>query len=566
MNINWFNNIALGKKLVGGFLLASLITALVGGVGFFQISSNMTQVREMVEDDINFLKDAEELEIFALMHRRYEKDFLLNIGKNEKQKEYLSKFKSVSVKAVKIIDNMVLLVKDDPHLSSKVKKAARDAQTSYAKYKSGFLELTKTIMSDETITPQEANSMMKPFKSHIYQFEQSVDVLLKGAIGMVDFVTKGIFDSGKQSRLLIGILLIVGLVFSIALGFILKSLITRPINEAVAFADKMAQGDLTQKINIDQKDEIGTLVQSLNAMSLNLRNMFQEIIQSTRTLTASSTELIEISEQITSNSEATTLKSNTVAAASEEMSANMNSVASATEQTTSNIQMVVSAAEEMTATIQEIAKNTATGNEITQSAVKHAQEVSGKVDELGMAAEEINKVTEAITDISEQTNLLALNATIEAARAGDAGKGFAVVAGEIKLLAQQTAEATTEINSKIAGVQSTTAESVSAIGTIVNVINEINEIVASVATAIEEQSATTLEISHNVGEASVRVGEVNDNINQISAVTSEVTQNVAEVSQAAGETNTGSIHVKESAEGLSELAEHLNEIVNQFKT
>ena len=198
-------------------------------------------------------------------------------------------------------------------------------------------------------------------------------------------------------------------------------------------------------------------------------------------------------------------------------------------------------------------------------AVETAKVVSGKVDDLGRAAVEISKVTDTISDISEQTNLLALNATIEAARAGEAGKGFAVVAGEIKALAQQTAEATNEISDKISGVQATTQDSVEAIGSIVNIINEINEIVTTVATAIEEQSVTTQEISNNIGQAASGVQEVNENVNQASAVVGEVTKDVSEVSQATADMKEGSTQVLNSAGELSKLADRLNEMVGQFK-
>ncbi|WP_022667700.1 methyl-accepting chemotaxis protein [Desulfospira joergensenii] len=565
MGIKWFANLSIGKKLIGSFLFVSLIVVVVGGIGFIRISSSVSNVGDMVEKDLLFFQKSEELKILALQHRRYEKDFFLNIGKNKKQTDYINKFQKVEKKTAALIEDLVKIVEADPHLSGEAKKAILEARLSYAKYTEGFIELTKTVLSDKSITPQKANGLMKPLKENIYKFESGAEVLLEAGLEMVHHVSTRVISEGKRSKTIIGILLIIGVCTSVFFGIMISFSIEKPINSAVIFANALAKGDLTQRLKIDRKDEIGKLLSAMDSMSMSLRKIFKDISTGVGTLTSSSTELSSVSEQMNTHSTQTAERSNSVAAAAEEMTTNMNSVSAAIEQTSASIQMIVSASEEMTATINEIANNTSKGSETTSLAVQAAKEVSGKVDKLGRAASDINKVTETISDISEQTNLLALNATIEAARAGEAGKGFAVVAGEIKALAQQTAEATREINEKISDVQATTAESINAIESIVTVINEINDIVTTVATAIEEQSATTQEISNNVSQAAAGVQDVNESVNQTSAVAGEVSQDIAQVSQAAGEISNGSQSVSTSASELSKLAENLDVMVHQFK-
>lgn len=358
----------------------------------------------------------------------------------------------------------------------------------------------------------------------------------------------------------------VAVLIGILLTFFTAKSISRPLLKSVEFVQKVSQGDLTGKINIQQKDEIGMLCDAMNHMTGSLNRMFIDVNQSVHTLTSSATELSVISEQISGNSRQTAEKSNQVSGSAGQMDANMNSVAAATEQASANIRMVVAAVEEMAATINEISNSTAKGSQTTSKAVENAQQVSIKVDQLGKAAADISKVTDSIADISGQTNLLALNATIEAARAGEAGKGFAVVASEIKDLAHQTALATGEINDKISNVQQTTRESIQVIDEIVKVIGEVDSIVNSVATAIEEQSAGTREISNNISQAAQGLEDVNENVSQTSVIAGQVNQDMDEVSLATNEMNTGSLQIMDSAGELSRLAENLNEMVGRFKT
>ncbi len=312
-------------------------------------------------------------------------------------------------------------------------------------------------------------------------------------------------------------------------------------------------------------DELQELSSNFNNFILKLQHMFKEVVQGVVTISSATTELSAISELMSGGASSVSDQSDTVATAAEEMSVNMDSVAAATEQTTTNMNIVASAAEEMSATIAEVNHNTEQASKVTAEAVEEAKSATLKVQELGIAASEISKVTEVITDISGQTNLLALNATIEAARAGEAGKGFAVVANEIKELAKQTAEATGQIKSQIEDIQSSTEATVSQIQKITTVINNVNDTVNTITGAVSEQTSTTDEIAANVAQAAQGLAEVNENVAQSSAVSAQIAQDITMVSQSSTEMATSSGEVQSSAGELSQTAEKLKDMVGGFK-
>jgi methyl-accepting chemotaxis protein len=219
----------------------------------------------------------------------------------------------------------------------------------------------------------------------------------------------------------------------------------------------------------------------------------------------------------------------------------------------------------MSSTINEIARNAEKAREISINAVKKVNESTGKMNELGAAAQAIGQVVETITDISEQVNLLSLNATIEAARAGEAGKGFAVVANEIKDLAKQTSEASMDIKAKIDNIQESSSGTLAGMKAVSAVITEVNDIVSTIATAVEEQSSATREISENISQASQGIEEVNQNVSQSSIVANEITKEISDVNQSSSEMADRSGQVSLSAEDLSKLAATLDEMVGRFK-
>jgi methyl-accepting chemotaxis protein len=317
-----------------------------------------------------------------------------------------------------------------------------------------------------------------------------------------------------------------------------------------------------EKSNYDELQELST---NFNGFILKLQHMFKDVVQGVVTISSATTELSAIAEQMSGGANNVSDQSSSVATAAEEMSVNMDSVAAATEQTTTNMNIVASAAEEMSATIADVNTNTEQASKVTAEAVEEAKSATVKVQQLGLAASEISKVTEVITDISGQTNLLALNATIEAARAGEAGKGFAVVANEIKELAKQTADATGQIKSQIEDIQNSTSDTVSQIQKITEVINNVNDTVGTITGAVSEQTAATDEIASNVAQAAQGLAEVNENVAQSSAVSAQIAQDITGVNQAATEMATSSGEVQSSATELSETAEKLKDMVGGFK-
>src|SRR5262245_35463517 len=270
--------------------------------------------------------------------------------------------------------------------------------------------------------------------------------------------------------------------------------ITRPLGELVVGLDSLADADLTADVHVRGDDEVAQLGTSFNRAVDDLSTVVRRIRESAWTLATSSEELSATSTQMGASAEETSAQANAVSAAAEQVSANVNTVAAS--------------AEEMSASIHEIAASAHEAAAVAAQAVEAAGATNETVRQLGDSSAEIGEVIKVITSIAEQTNLLALNATIEAARAGDAGKGFAVVANEVKELAKETAAATEEIGQKIEAIQGDARAAMAAIDTISEVITRINDIQGTIASAVEQQTATTNEITRHVTEAAGGAGGI----------------------------------------------------------
>ena len=313
--------------------------------------------------------------------------------------------------------------------------------------------------------------------------------------------------------------------------------VVAPLSEAAGVVHRIVVGDLTARLGGEYRGDFATLKDNINRMAEHLMNSIAQIARGAETLASAAEQLNAVSQQMASNAEETAAQVNVIAAASEQVS--------------KNVSMVATGSQEMLASIREIGRNSNEAAQIARRAVATAEATTQTVAKLGESSQEIGKVIKVITSIAQQTNLLALNATIEAARAGEAGKGFAVVANEVKELAKQTAKATEEISERIEAIQADTKGAVKAIAEISTIIGQINEISNTIASGVEEQTATTSEMGRNLTEASAGVSEIARNINGVAT--------------AAQSTSQGAGDVQKAARGLSETAAQLQALVENFR-
>jgi methyl-accepting chemotaxis protein len=337
--------------------------------------------------------------------------------------------------------------------------------------------------------------------------------------------------------MIVVVVLLIGIVAALVLTARIVRGITQPLGLIDTGLGKLADGDLSVRVDVHRKDELGRVATSLNRAAESQQKSVSAIADSAQMLAAAAEEL--------------TATSNLMSTAAETTSAQAVQVVHRSGSVNESVQTAATATDQLTASIAQISSSAWDAAKVASSAVEVAERTTMIMDALGTSSRDIETVIKEIRGVAEQTNLLALNATIESARAGEAGKGFAVVASEVKDLARATATATTDITAKIQAISDDTGSAIAAITQISGTIAQINEIQHSIASAVEEQTAAINEIARSM--------------NEVSSGSQDIGDSISGVNDAAQSASSGAEQTRTAAGELAQMASTLEGLVGSFR-
>ncbi|WP_433831478.1 methyl-accepting chemotaxis protein [Actinoplanes sp. CA-015351] len=396
--------------------------------------------------------------------------------------------------------------------------------------KAGELQAAGDLAGFDKIRATDLPAKVTEALTSLEALDTASDAVATDALNSAD-------EEYSSARVMIIAVLVAGLIVAAALAFLIANSVIRPLRQFRDVLHAVADGDLTRRAEINNRNEFGDMSSALNQATEQMRTAVGTLAASGNALAGRAGEL-----QVASRS---------LAGGADRTSGEVNHIGGAVTEVNSRVGAVATGAEEMGAAIREIAVSAAEAASVAQEAVIASSTAEDLMARLGRSSAEIGDVVKVITAIAEQTNLLALNATIEAARAGESGKGFAVVAGEVKDLAQETTKATEDISKRVAAIQADTSTAVDSISQIGEIIGRINEFQTTIASAVEEQSAVTSGMASDLSAAADGANQIGDGISQVVDV--------------AEENRKGAYATHEAAAELTRLSDDLQGLVRTFK-
>ncbi|NEK84891.1 methyl-accepting chemotaxis protein [Blastococcus saxobsidens] len=525
----WWGDRGVKVKVLVSVSVAALVAVAVGVLGIQSLGTAAARTQSMLEHNVHGISNVAAMRGAVKDTRAAIRDVLLTVDPVQARQNQ-DGLADIEAKFRSALDAYLA---DGPNPANA--ELAAEAETTYTQ----FLQVANTTLAPLALADDyqgwiAANTQeARPLSS---QVEETLNELITAEQAAAEDAAQAAQDDAAAQRVVAIVLLVVGISLAAGLGLFVASGIARGVRKVQSVTTALAAGDLTATSGLTTHDELGRMGASLDEAVAKLRDLMATVVSSADAVAASSEELSASSAQISAGAEETSAQSGVVSSAAEEVSR--------------NVQTVAAGAEQMNASIREIASNAAEASDVATKAVTAAETTTATVAKLGESSAEIGNVVKVITSIAEQTNLLALNATIEAARAGEAGKGFAVVANEVKELAQETAKATEDIARRVLAIQGDTGAAVSAIEEISSIVAQISDRQTTIASAVEEQTATTNEMSRSVQEAA--------------SGSTQIAENITGVSTAAESTTQALTQTRTAVDELSRMATDLRTTVGRF--
>jgi methyl-accepting chemotaxis protein len=533
-------NLRIGTKLIGSFLLVALIALAIGLFGYFQIHK--------IDDADSFLyeKCTVPLGQMAQVSEGFERS-VANLNYIALEKRNDPKYLSIIDHDLKQIDDALkgykktlIDAEDEKNYNQMLSEFA-----AYTKYAEQMKTLGQAGKFEDMVTLREANKKVRSGTRDLIQ--RVFELNLKSAKETSD---KNTVHASMSGRIMIGVA-VLGSILAFVLGWLISRSITVPVAGIVKQVKLVADGDLRVNIDYRSGDEIGEMSESFSRMADSLRKMISQVSYTSSQVAAAANQLHATAEQIATGSEEVVAQASTVATAGEEMSATSGDIA----------QNCLGAAEGA----QRAAKSAQSGAEVVNKTVTVMGQIAEKVMEsaktvesLGERSDQIGAIIGTIEDIADQTNLLALNAAIEAARAGEQGRGFAVVADEVRALAERTTRATREIGEMIKAIQSETKGAVDAMEQGVRQVEHGTEEAAKSGDALQD-------ILQQVNAVAMQVSQIATAAEEQTATTGEIASNMQMITEVVQQTSQGAQESATAAAQLSGNAEELRRLVQQFK-
>ncbi len=560
--MSFLNRLRLRTKIVAIPILSIAVLLTLGGVFVGIMSQQRTVVDQVASESVN--RSQLVFDVFSTLSKRHTSIFnlLAEAGSGDIDEEKVFEAGEESLAALSVIEATLGELVELFNQSEEEAALLGRLTVDLGEYKNAAAASIEMATVDVALAGKQMIAANASYGKMNDSFLILVGMVKEEITGSLN----GLAENSRQVQFQVIASIALGVGLVILLSFLVYVSIARNMSDITGAMLSLAEGktDLFVPFS-DRGDEIGEMARSLEVFKRSAEEVVRLEKEQQHARDGAELEKRRAASEMADNfdnqiggvvnavSQAAVEMENSAQTLTENADQSMSqsaTVAKAAEEASSNVQTVASASEELSASLREVSNQVAECANITQMAADEAGQTNTEIAALSENAEKIGNVIEMINDIASQTNLLALNATIEAARAGDAGKGFAVVASEVKNLANQTASATDEISSQIAGVQESTNGFVQSMGSITQTINQVNEIASAISAAVEQQNAATGEISRNIQEASVATQRVSDGIAAVTDANSRTGGAAGGVETAASELSQQSDTLRVAVDGF----------------